>query len=158
MYRRILVPLDASDLAESALPHASSIASASGAEVRLLQVVDPADLRAPILRATLERIGDLQEPDRSEALEGWKQSAREYLEHVAERLRAEGVASVAVSVQQGNPFELIPAEAAAAGCDLVIVASHGRSGLGRALLGSVTDHLLRGAHPFSVLVVRPPRD
>src|SRR5690606_23451078 len=126
-----------SELAERALSHARAAALAHGAAVHLLQVVDPADLTAPALRATVEPAGNLQEPDRSAGIEAWETSAVAYLEHVAAHLRTDGVTEVTVAVKVGNPYDLVPDEAAAAGCDLVVMASHGRSGLGRALLGSI---------------------
>lgn len=154
MYSKILVPLDNSELAEQALPHVISNALAHDAEVQLLQVVDPADMTSPLLRHTLELLQNVGEPDRSVTLEAWESSAREYLEAVAVRLRDEGVREVSVEVIRGNPFELIAERAEAAGADLIVIASHGRSGFGRAVTGSVADHVMRETPNAAVLVVR----
>ncbi len=154
MYSKILVPLDNSELAEQALAHVISNALAHDAAVQLLQVVDPADMTSPLLRHTLELLQNVGEPDRSVTLEAWESSAREYLEAVAVRLRDEGVREVDVEVVRGNPFELIAERAEAAGADLIVIASHGRSGFGRAVTGSVADHVMRETPNAAVLVVR----
>ena len=59
------------------------------------------------------------------------------------------------NVLRGNPYELIRAEAAAVDADLIVIASHGRSGLGRAVTGSVADHVIRETPESAVLVIRP---
>ena len=155
MYQRILLPLDSSDLAEAAIPHAQAAALAYGAAIHLLQILDPADLSSPILRHTIERIGNLQEPDRSAALEGWRQAAEAYLTHVADQLRDAGVTAVTTRVAEGNPYTMITQEAVDQACDFVVIATNGRSGLGRAVMGSVADHVVRNTPSAAVLVVRP---
>ena len=155
MYQRILLPLDSSDLAEIAIPHAQAAALAYGSAIHLLQVLDPADLSSPILRHTIERIGNLQEPDRSAALEGWREAAEDYLTYIADQLRNAGVTEVTTHVAEGNPYTMISQEAVDEGCDLVVIATNGRSGLGRALMGSVADHVVRNTPAAAVLVVRP---
>ena len=154
MYSKILVPLDNSELAEQALPHVISNALAHDAAVMLLQVIDPADMTAPWLRHTLELLQNVGEPDRSVTLEAWESAAREYLEAVAMRLREAGVRDVEVAVIRGNPYELIAEQAESAGADLIVIASHGRSGFGRAMVGSVADHVMRETPNAAVLVVR----
>jgi nucleotide-binding universal stress UspA family protein len=155
MYSKILVPLDASTVAEAALPHVTGNALAHDAAVHLLQVIDPADMTSPLLRNTLELLTSVGEPDRTAAFEAWAQSAEEYLADVARRLREQGVREVTTHVVRGNPYELIGREVTEAGCDLVIIATHGRGGFGRALTGSVADHLVRHTPDAAVLVVRP---
>ena len=154
MYSKILVPLDSSDLAEQALPHVISNALAHDAAVHLLQVVDPDDMTSPLLRHTLELLTSITEPDRSAAFDAWEAAAREYLEAVATRLREAGVREATTNVVRGNPYEVIGQEAKTVDADLVIIASHGRSGLGRALTGSVADHVIRETPDDAVLVIR----
>lgn len=159
MYSKILVPLDSSELAEQALPHVQSNALAHGAAVHLLQVIDDADMTSPLLRHTLEMIQNIGEPDRSATLEAWETSAGEYLESVATRLRDAGVADVEWTVVRGNPYELVAEQAETVGADLIVIATHGRSGFGRAMTGSVADHVMRETPHAAVLVVRPqPED
>lgn len=155
MYSKILVPLDSSELAEQALPHVIGNALAHDAAVHLMQVIDPADMTSPLLRHTIELIATVGEPDRTAALEAWGASAGEYLDSVATRLREAGVNTVTSNVLRGNPYELIRAEAAAVDADLIVIASHGRSGLGRAVTGSVADHVIRETPESAVLVIRP---
>lgn len=155
MYSKILVPLDSSELAEQALPHVVSNAVAHGAAVHLMQVIDPADMTSPLLRHTLELIASVGEIDRTEAIEGWAAAAQDYLDSVAARLREDGVSDVTSNVVRGNPYALISDEARAVSADLIVIASHGRSGLGRAVTGSVADHLIRETPNAAVLVVRP---
>jgi nucleotide-binding universal stress UspA family protein len=159
LYSKLLVPLDNSELAEQALPHVISNALAHDAAVQLLQVIDPADMTSPLLRHTLELLANVTEPDRSVTLAAWESAAREYLEAVAVRLREAGVRDVEVEVTRGNPFELIAKQAEAAGADLIVIASHGRSGFGRAVTGSVADHVMRETPNAAVLVIRArPQD
>lgn len=148
-----MLPLDSSELAEAAIPHAESIAVSSGAAVHLVHVIDRADLRAPILRETLERIGNLEEPDRSAAVDAMREAVTRYLDAVADRLHDAGVEEVTIAVIDGNPYSEIADEAQRSESDLVVIASHGRSGLGRALLGSVADHVIRNTPDAAVLVV-----
>ena len=130
-------------------------ALAHDAAVHLMQVIDPADMTSPLLRHTIELIASVGEPDRTAALEAWAASAGEYLDSVATRLREAGVNTVTSNVLRGNPYELIRAEAAAVDADLIVIASHGRSGLGRAVTGSVADHVIRETPESAVLVIRP---
>jgi nucleotide-binding universal stress UspA family protein len=155
VYSKILVPLDSSQLAEQALPHVIDNAVAHGAAVHLMQVIDSADMTSPLLRYSLELLSSVGEPDRTEAFEAWEASAAEYLEAVAVRIREAGVSAVTTKVLRGNPYEAIGEEAKAVGADLIVIATHGRSGLGRAVTGSVADHVIRETPHSAVLVVRP---
>jgi nucleotide-binding universal stress UspA family protein len=155
MYKKILLPLDSSDLAEIAIPHARAAALAYDASIHLIQVLDPADHTSPLLRHTIERIGNLQEPDRTAAIEGWRAAAQDYLQHIADQLRDAGVTAVTTQVAEGNPYTLISQQTLDEACDLVVIATNGRSGLGRALIGSVADHVIRNTPSAAVLVIRP---
>jgi nucleotide-binding universal stress UspA family protein len=155
VYSKILVPLDSSELAEQALPHVIGNALAHNASVHLVQVIDPADMTSPLLRHTLELIANVGEPDRTPAFEAWEASAKEYLVDVANRLREAGVREVTANVVRGNPYELIGEEAEAVSADLIVIATHGRSGLGRALTGSVAEHIMRETPQAAVLIIRP---
>jgi nucleotide-binding universal stress UspA family protein len=125
----ILLPLDGSALSESAVPYAEAIARAGGARIALVRVAvvralpgaDPADGQ---LRAIEE--------------------ARAYLSEHAERLSARGFA-VEFAVACGDPAELILAEQHIRNADLIVMATHGRTGLRRAIFGSVADGVVRRA-------------
>jgi nucleotide-binding universal stress UspA family protein len=155
VYSKILAPLDSSELAEQALPHVIANAIAHGAAVHLLQVTDPADMTSPLLRHTLELLTSINDPDRTPAFEAWEAAAKEYLDSVADRLREAGVKEVTTNVIRGNPYEVIGEEAEAVGADMIVIATHGHSGLGRAVTGSVADHVMRETPHAAVLIIRP---
>lgn len=136
MFSRILVPLDGSRFAEAAIPAAIAIAERVGGEIRLLTVRPHlwTDEAAPLERAL-------------------DQEAWAYLADASERARAMASAPVSSDVRLGVVHEEIVA--AAAGQDLIVMTSHGRGGLSRLWLGSVTDAVLRTTEK-PVLVVRPP--
>lgn len=140
LYSTILLPLDTSELAEQALPHAVELARSFDADLELLTVVgasrdDGLDVHAP---------EDEWDP---RALE-----AQEYLEGVAGRLAQDGL-SVRTAIRRGDVAEEIMAHSTEAGCDLIVMCTHGRSGLGRWVYGSITDRTLRYAE-VPVLLVR----
>jgi len=154
-YRRILLPLDSSLLAEAAIPHALAHALRHGAAVHIVHVIDPVDA-APPLHNVAERLRSLfQDPRATIALDAWRVAAQGYVDAVASDLSAAGAAEVTTRVLDGNPREVLEAECAAAGCDFVVLATHGRSGLERAVMGSVAEHIVRSAVIGAVQVVRP---
>ena len=138
MYRLIMVPLDGSRFAESALPLALSVSRRTGAPLHLVTV---------------------QEPIPSFAYDEWESAAedwsREYLNHVVERVRPHTSAEVTATLLTGHVVEALEEEAKARSADLVVMATHGRGAFSRAWLGSVTDAFIHHAcRP--VLLVRPP--
>jgi nucleotide-binding universal stress UspA family protein len=140
--RRILVPLDGSTVAESVLPYVEQFARLSDANLTLCQVIEPF---AALVDFSGPEVAGL-EPDVQVA----EQEAEQYLSRIAERLRSDGLeagARVALGsaadqlIQVGREF------------DLVAMATHGRSGIGRWVYGSVADKVLRGT-TVPVLLVR----
>jgi nucleotide-binding universal stress UspA family protein len=146
-FRRILVPLDGSDVAEEALGPAAEMARIMGASLTLLRVVEPVPLVAPDgLVYTPPTIDTTLMDDLSK-------QARVYVDHVAARWQGEGL-----SVETDVTVNDLPTAAildAAERHDLVALATHGRSRVARFFLGSVADKVVRGA-PCPVLVVRHP--
>ncbi len=151
MYQKILVPHDGSAFAERVLPHVVNLAKACNAEVHLLEVVpiqSPA-LLAPELsieaepELVMEAIGIAQDAVRA--------AGQSRLEGLATQLQQDGI-SAKWSVIDGEPVDEILAYAASHDIDLIAVATHGRTGLARAILGSVTDALMRkGNRPMLVV-------
>lgn len=133
MYKRILVPLDGSRLAEQALPHATIHAEKFGAEIVLLMVLEP--LPEPsmagrkIVRSAEEASAEL---------------AQTYLEGIAAGLREQGLSAQTQTVE-GKPYLEIVRHAEDEAIDLIVMSTRGQSGLTRWLLGSVTDRVVRGA-------------
>jgi nucleotide-binding universal stress UspA family protein len=145
MYRRVLVPLDGSELAEAILPFAGQVARPFDAEVALLRVVEPLSAAEAVASAGVVA------PDTFVLRE---LEAKRYLLKVERRLSNEGL-RVRTLVALGRPAEAIVDAVKTSGADLVAMTTHGRSGLGRALFGSVAESVLRTS-PVPVLLVRTP--
>ena len=157
MYRKILVTLDGSDLSEAAIPHAVSVAKASSAPLVLLQVVDSvAHIMTQATPAGFDLGGGAMTAQvAEEAVSAQREGAQEFLSVAKAKIEAEGVANVTTELAEGSPGDAIVDAAERLGCDLIVMATHGRSGLGRVLLGSVADHVVRHAPNAAVLLVRP---
>jgi nucleotide-binding universal stress UspA family protein len=146
---QILVPLDGSPLAESALGPARRLATLLGAELVLIQVV------APVIVATdppLPYPAGIEEELTRIRLD----QAQDYLDDAVEQLREQGLTATGVAVAGIDVPATILQLARAPRVGLLALATHGRSGLSRMFLGSVTDKLIRGAE-VPVLVCRPAR-
>ncbi len=142
---RLMVPLDGSELAEIALPIAAETAKQMGSELLLMHAVMPPE--GPVTSENGTVIAYLDQ--RVEAL---KRDALVYLRDAGSRVAA--MAAVPV-VSVGEPAEAIARAAAENDAALIVMATHGRTGAARALLGSVADEVVRTSnHP--VLLVRRP--
>jgi len=128
MIESLLVPLDGSEVGERALPYARALAQATGARVLLVRVVweDPAQ-------------GDA------------RSDAQAYLQQVAEELGRSGVIPQ-VEILEGDAAEAISLEARRRGADLIVMTTHGRTGVGRWLYGSVAEGVLARARSPVMLV------
>jgi nucleotide-binding universal stress UspA family protein len=138
---RIVVALDGSELAEAALPLSERMANAVKAKVHLVRAVIP-----PAVIFGAEYV-----PGAFPALEDIVSEARQYVEAVAKTLKAKDLTTT-TEVRIGIPAEVILAEASEPG-DLVVISTHGRSGVDRWFLGSVADAVVRHGD-IAVLVVR----
>ncbi|MBX6342900.1 MAG: universal stress protein [Thermomicrobiaceae bacterium] len=152
--RRVTVLLDGSALAEQALAPAAALAQAAGGTLRLLRVAET--YRDELPPHPEEPTGPLPlAPSQREILQQFERMEREaadYLEGVAERLRAEGV-DVGWEVLSGEPRRQISAYIKLDHPDLVALTTHGHGGIASWLYGSVTDHLL-STSTSPLLVVR----
>lgn len=147
-FRRILVPLDGSELAEQILPHAIALARLADGELVLVRVVTP----YVVTDFVTERPGVLPPTVFTEPR---VRLAEEELGRVAERLSIEeGITVSTRVVEHTQPAAGILEEAERTGADLIAAATHGRGGIARLVLGSVADKLIRAAR-VPVLVVRP---
>lgn len=143
-YKHILVPLDGSELAELALGDAFDLARSNEAEVTLLRVTSP--IEEVVLAGTDHPIFIDQQWEAQKAL------ALEYLHRVCERMDCKNI-SVHMAVEMGLAAETIIDYARQQPIDLIVMATHGRSGLQRWVYGSVADKVLRGAD-VPILLVR----
>jgi nucleotide-binding universal stress UspA family protein len=151
MYKRIVVTLDGSELAERVLPHALSLARCYGSTVELVRAYSPpASVLSASAATALPGTGPLVDP--GPTIEAGERDADAYLDDVASQLAAEGIA-VEHRRLDGPAGESIVAEARRIGADLIAMTTHGRSGLGRVVMGSVADEVVRTA-PCPVLLVR----
>jgi nucleotide-binding universal stress UspA family protein len=146
-FRRIMAPLDSSPLAKQALPLAAELAGGAGAKLLLLQAVLPTIEAYPSI-APLGR-PNLISP---EVLAMLRAQAAKELEQVAAELRQRGV-QVSTVVVNGHAAEAIVDEAKQRAVDLIVMATHGYSGLKRWALGSVADKVLH-ASTTPLLLVR----
>ncbi len=139
MFEHILVPLDGSELAECVLPHTVAMGQALGGRVTLLRVAESGSVRTPTVDAF-----------------GWhiyKAEASTYLETVAARLQRESGLETQTIVREGRPAESILKFAATENVDLIILSSHGRSGLSRWNISSVVQKIVWQAY-LPVMIVR----
>jgi nucleotide-binding universal stress UspA family protein len=139
VYKRILLPLDGSEVAEQAMPLAIAQAERFRAQLILLRAVEPI-----LYTRSLAALEDA----RQERME-W---ARDYLESVATRIRERGV-QTRIVVMEEAPNVAITQYAETNQVDLIVLCSRGRSGPSRWLMGSVADRIVRGAN-VPVLLVR----
>ena len=151
MFSTILVPLDGSDTAAAALPVAQEMASRFGARLYLVQAVDTG--AASLALGANAATGALTDPSAITAEVSERvEVAKGYLSAVADQLAERGVTAT-YEVQDGPAGQGIIEAAAAAEAELIVMCSHGRTGLRRLVFGSVADHVVRHA-PVPVLVVR----
>jgi nucleotide-binding universal stress UspA family protein len=147
MYKKILVPLDGSDLAECVLPHVESIAKGCGVgSVMFVRAVD-----TDTSSSAYAYIGESM---RKEIKESNEKAAKEYLDQLVSRVKLDGV-EVQKQLITGRAAESIAEYATKNDIDLIIIATHGRSGISRWVWGSVADRILRSAC-VPVLMVRAP--
>lgn len=143
---RILVPLDGSELAERVLEPVAALASASGGSCTLLRVVAPIYAEQPHSAALVSD---------DEAIEGERAEAAAYLETVAGSLRARGIeVDTAVTTYDDAPAAILRASKESS-AGLIAMATHGRGGLRRMMLGSVADAVLTTSET-PLLLVGPP--
>jgi nucleotide-binding universal stress UspA family protein len=149
MYKKILVPLDGSKLAECALPHAEELAKGCSTEKVILVSVTERIQGYSALADSSQPAGRRIVP---EAVGKKEKQAQRYLGRIAKAMEAKGI-KVDTEVLLGDPAEEIVIYAKHPGCDLIVMSSHGRSGIHRWTHGSIADRVFRGS-PAPVLMVK----
>lgn len=139
MYDRILVPTDGSTEGERAVEYAFELASLHDAEIYAVYVVNAASYGGLPMETAWDGIG-----------EALREEGQEAVDRVSE-LAPDDI-SVETAVLEGTPSRVIVDEASPDNCDLVVMGTHGRGGIDRLLLGSVTERVVRSA-PVPVLTV-----
>lgn len=140
MYDDILLPTDGSSGMASVIDHAARLARAHDATLHALYVVDTASLTDVPMEASMEGVSQALRQEGETALEQ------------TERLAPEDL-SVETDIIEGSPAREITAYASENPADLVVMGTHGRSGVDRLLLGSVAERVVRSS-PVPVLTVR----
>ncbi len=150
MYRTLLVPLDGSPFSAKALPVAAAIAKRTGAAVHVVTVLDPSAYVPFVPGEVLVPVMD------TDALATRREADTAAIRVVAEQLADDGV-SVTGQLLEGTVVEALSEHAVSIGADLIIMTTHGRSGLERLWLGSVATSFLQRA-PAPVFLLRPTSD
>jgi nucleotide-binding universal stress UspA family protein len=152
MFSKILVCLDGSELAEQILPYASEEAIYFGSELVLLRVItNPSSVpmaAAGVPAYTAEAV--------TQQIESEEQESKAYLERLANPLREKGVRIQCVSLHGLQVGEAIVGYADESNVGLIAIATHGRSGLGRLVFGSVADFVLRESG-LPILLIKPKK-
>ncbi len=146
MYKKIVVPLDGSAFAESALPHAKTLAQGCAVEkLILLRVVSP----------IIKDVKDIMDAESVHAAEQKREAdAKKYLEKAAADLIKAGVPVETELVIDGEPADMILEYAAEKKVDLIIMSTHGRTGIKKWVFGSVANKVLVNSS-IPVLMVVP---
>ena len=145
MYQKILVPLDGSEFSECILEHVKAVATGCRVpQVVLLRVIEPWD----------PQVYDIPDSFRSDIRKRAQADAEDYLAKAANNMSQEGIAAK-TAVIQGKPAEGILDYATKNQVDLIVMSTHGRSGVSRWTFGSVADRVIRQS-AVPVLIASPP--
>jgi nucleotide-binding universal stress UspA family protein len=147
MYKRILVATDGSELSAKAVEHAIALAKVHGSELVALKVTH--------LQIDDHWDGQIMNDAAAKArqLKAWSENSQAVVDGVKAAAEAAGVTATAITENSNYIADTIIATARTQACDLVVMASHGRRGLARVLIGSETQHVLTHSH-IPVLVLR----
>ena len=163
MYENIIVPLDGSDASRQVLPYARSIAKTVGATLRLIGVLEPLNRVDNLSRmgsgaqnAPMSQSELVLSEDWRALVGGLRREARDRLDAAAEETRSRGIETT-VDLLEGEAAEQIIAAGNRAGESLIAMSTHGRSGIGRWMLGSVTDKVVKHT-ATPVLIIRAQRE
>jgi len=157
LFKRLLVPLDSSRFSSRALHYAVEIAKCFGAEILLIQII-------PSAKVTTVAIGELSPVESLATTEIAAKAAlwedkrhatrvKKYLSKKVKEIRSHGIKG-SFEIGVGNPPQSIMELARKERIDLIVMATHGKSGLKRAIIGSVADAVIRKSGK-PVLVIRP---
>jgi len=147
MYKRILIATDGSELSQKAVDSGIALAALTGGQIVALQVVP----RYPV--SYFEGGASVPNAEIARIEKQWADGAQATVDAIKASAAAKGVTATAITAHSDLIAESIIAAAQKHDCDLIVMASHGRRGLTRMLLGSETTHVLTHSH-VPVLVLR----
>jgi nucleotide-binding universal stress UspA family protein len=143
MYKKILVPLDGSPLAEAVLPHVEALAKSEGAEIVLLRVA-----------VTPARYLFAHNPaEGNNVIQMIEKEAKDYMKAEVSKLQNEGLKVTGITREGPAPDEILEV-AEEIHADMIAMSTHGYSGVQRWLMGSVADRIVHYAH-IPVMLIRP---
>ncbi len=147
MYQRILIPTDGSKLSAKAVQTAQQLAELTGAQLVFLNVVPryPVSYFEGGISVSAGEVGQIEKQ--------WADKAQALVDQLKTKAEARGLKAKAVILRSDMVAETVIACAKKNKCDLIVMASHGRKGIKRLLLGSETTHVLTHS-PLPVLVLR----
>ena len=151
MYRHILVPLDGSPLAEEALPHAEALARVFNSRITLVSCVEPYVISLPMVPTPVPAY------DIEMDLDSLTRDRAEYLNTIREDLVKKGL-SVDIEALRGRAADEILRFADAKSVDLIVMTTHGRSGIGRFIYGSAAERVLHAAKTPVLLIRSGPSE
>lgn len=148
MYAKILVPLDGSPTADRGFEEAVALARALNSALVLVHVIDTVPVTYEMVTVATWQ----------EVAAAMRKSGQELLDNARTRAIEQGIATDTrlVEARAERVADTLVAEAGSAGCDLIVMGTHGRRGIGHALLGSDAERVLR-ISPLPVLLVRQPQ-
>ncbi len=142
MFGQILLPTDGSEGVGQAINAAVAVAAKFDARIHVLFVAEPPRFHEYGASVALTNI-----------MQSLQEAGRRTLDETAERIRTKGLSSVETALRQGHPAEEIIGYAEENDVDLVVMGTHGRRGINRMLLGSVTEEVVR-CSPIPIMTVR----
>lgn len=154
-YKKILITHDGSVFSSKALPHAASLVKKYDAQLIVLQVIDamvrilPAITTTPATIGTQEVMEDLAKQERK--------SAKNSLSKIKADFENAGITDIKIVIEEGDARDVIIKTAKKNACDLIIMSTHGWSGLKRVFLGSIAEDVVRKA-PCPVLLIKVKKD
>ena len=149
MYKNILIATDGSDFANAALDHGLELAKLAGASVIVVTITEIWSALEMAQKAKVGAVNPIEDYEASTA-----EAAKKILARAEDRAKKHGLSCKTVHIKDKHPAEGILETAKSGGTDLIVMASHGRRGIKKILLGSVAAEVLTHSH-LPVLVVRP---
>ncbi len=145
MYRHILIPDDGSPLSEKAVEHGIALAKSVGARITAITVTEPFHMLVVEPSVTVDTLEDYARHAAA--------AASRILDRISRTAKAAGVTCEVLHVEHEQPYQAVIDAAAARGCDLIVMASHGRRGMSALVIGSETTKVVTHSK-IPVLVCR----
>jgi nucleotide-binding universal stress UspA family protein len=147
-YKKIVVPIDGSGWSERAIPHAVDIAHKYNSELVLLHVFKP---------PAAEYLGEIALAGQDEQLMQLRNEMKQHLMALRSKLRSENIEVRVQWIEGSGVAEIIIEYLKEEKADLVVMSSHGRTGISRMIFGSVANQVMEAVH-IPVLIVRPDKE